>query len=271
MGSRAIRVLLAATLCTGCIAPPRALEIEPAGGSVDHAVWDRLVREHVVDGVVDYPGLCREPALRTYVSQLARARTRDGDPLRERLTLLVNGYNALVVGEVCKGGTPATLLGRYRFFWRNQVEFAGEAITLWDLEHERIRPLGDPRIHFAIVCASSSCPRLRAEAFEADTLELQLDDAARRFINDPSRNRIDVNAGVASLSKIFAWYDEDFLAVSPSVASYLSRYMDDPKAARALSRGDLELRYRPYDWSLNGPPAPASAWRDIARKPQRDL
>jgi hypothetical protein len=244
---------LAIAIGAGCIAPPRALEPDGAPGEVDHTIWDGLVREHVVDGAVDYPRLCREPALGSYLEQLARARVSEADPLERRLALLMNGYNALVVSQVCKGGSAESLFGRYRFFWRHRVALAGESLTLWDLEHERIRPLGEPRIHFAIVCASSSCPDLRSEAFAPEQLDRQLDEATRQFINDRSRNRIDPGAGVAALSKIFQWYEEDFLAEAASVARYVSRYVDDPEAARALLREEVELRYLPYDWSLNGP------------------
>ena len=250
----ALATTLLGVLATGCVAPPHGLQLDPGPLAVDHSIWDALLREHVADGVVDYPSLCRAPALRSYLDQLARAQNQAADPKGERLALLINGYNALVVSEVCKGRTPESLFGRYRFFWRNRVEIARESITLWDLEHERIRPLGEPRIHFAIVCASASCPELHNEAFTANQLEGQLDDATRRFVNDRERNHLEPAGGVASLSKIFLWYEQDFVAAAPSVASFVSGYVDDPSAAQALLLDDLVVRYLPYDWSLNGPP-----------------
>ena len=96
---------------------------------------------------------------------------------------------------------------------------------------------------------------LRPEAFEASRLDAQLEDAARRFINDPARNRI--TGTEASLSKIFSWYERDFLAVAPSVAAYVSAYVDDADAANRLRGPDARVSTLPYDWSLNGPlPAP---------------
>jgi hypothetical protein len=129
---------------------------------------------------------------------------------------------------------------------------AGEEITLWDLEHERLRPLGEPRIHFALVCASASCPKLPSEAYAPVRLGAQLDRDARAFVNDPSRNRFDAQAGEARLSAIFEWYAEDFEAAAGSVHAYVAGYVADPELARGLGAGQWRIEYQDYDWSLNG-------------------
>jgi hypothetical protein len=148
------------------------------------------------------------------------------------------------------------LLGRLRYFKLREWPLAGERISLYDLEHKVLRPLRDPRIHFAIVCASRSCPALRAEAYDAERLDFQLDDQARRFINDPSRNRYDKAAKTAHLSEIFKWFDEDFAAAG-SVQKYVARYVADPEIARGLAEETWRIEWIAYDWNLNGtPPRP---------------
>ena len=129
---------------------------------------------------------------------------------------------------------------------------AGEEITLWDLEHERIRPLGEPRVHFALVCASRSCPALASSSYEPSSLEDQLEAAALGFVNDPARNRFDREKRVAKLSRIFDWYREDFEATDGSVERYIARYLDDPELADDLAAGRYTVEYADYDWSLNG-------------------
>ena len=219
---------------------------------VDAEGWDALLRAHVQDGVVDYPAFAGSPELERFLDQV-RATSLDGATREERIAFLINAYNALAIAGIVQGGSPATLYGRYRFFWRSRWPVAGEEITLWDLEHERIRPLGEARIHFALVCASASCPKLASQAYRPETLDRQLDAATRRFVNDPSRNRFDPTQRVAHLSAIFAWYAEDFEAEAPTVAAWVARYVDDPDVARGLAAGDWRIRKLDYDWSLNGP------------------
>ena len=117
-----------------------------------------------------------------------------------------------------------------------------------------IRPLDEPRIHFAIVCASKSCPRLRGEAYIAARLDAQLDAQARQFVNDPSRNRFDKATRTAYLSEIFKWFDEDFRAAAGSMQKYVARYAADPEVAQGLAADAYRVEWIGYDWSLNGTP-----------------
>ena len=218
---------------------------------IDWSQWDTLVRAHVVRGHVDYDAIRDDPGFDATVERIATADLAGHD----RATLLaffINTYNVLAVRGILDGHSPRSNLGKLRFFYRDKYTVAGEELSLNRLEHDRIRPLGEPRIHFAIVCASASCPPLRSEAYVVDFLDRQLDDNARAFLNDPSTNRFDVEAGVAHLSKIFKWFREDFESAAGSIQSYLSEYVEDPRAAQALKDGRLDVRYLDYDWSLNG-------------------
>ena len=139
------------------------------------------------------------------------------------------------------------------------VPLFGEQVSLDHIEHELIRGpqgYGDPRIHFAVNCASIGCPALRPEAFVAEKLEQQLEEATSLFLSDRSRNRLDGNT--LRVSEIFDWYEEDFeqgWRGTDSVAQFLARYREalglpDSIAAK-LQQDDLRIRHLNYDWSLN--------------------
>ncbi|MCZ6775389.1 MAG: DUF547 domain-containing protein, partial [Ignavibacteria bacterium] len=131
------------------------------------------------------------------------------------------------------------------------ADIGGVLHTLNEIEHDIIRDqFRDPRIHFALVCAALSCPKLREEAYEGFTLNAQLEEDARRFLNDPERNQFDPEAHAVYLSKIFDWYESDFEESAGSVRSFISRYMaHDEKLL--IDSEDVDIEYLPYDWALN--------------------
>jgi len=146
-----------------------------------------------------------------------------------------------------------TWVGRYRYFIGRNYRVGGETINLYDLERSVIiADFREPRIHFAIVCASRSCPKLQSEAYAAERLEEQLERGAKEFINDPSRNRFDPERKVAHLSMIFKWYEEDFAAKAGSLLKYVKPYVTDPAVAQKLEQYTVE--FLEYDWALNGRP-----------------
>lgn len=222
-------------------------------GEVDVDAWDRLLAAHVRDGDVDYPAFCDSPDFDAYLEDLERA-SLDGAPREEQLGFLIDSYNAHAIGSILQGLRPGTLLGRYTFFLRERHPVAGEEITLFDLERERLKAFDDPRIHFAISCASASCPKLRSSAFHAADLDVRLDAAAREFVNDSTRNRFDLEAGVAELSAIFDWYRDEFEDEAGSLERYVASHVMHAETADALRAGRLKLEFLEYDWSLNGAP-----------------
>lgn len=241
----------------------------------DHRAWDALLREHVSPDGVDYRSLAAERArLDGYLAELERARGVDHWPREERLAFWMNAYNALVVARVLDsypvvGADPAhperSVLQIPGFFDELTHSVAGRTITLDQLENDVLRAgFQEPRIHFAIVCAARSCPRLRPEAYSADRLEEQLEAQARSFFGDASKNVFDVGAGRVGLSQIFRWFSEDFEGLAPKgsparrahgagVAGVLhlaARYLPTAAADRILS-GNVVVDFLPYDWSLN--------------------
>ena len=220
----------------------------------DYGPWDRVLRAHVVAGVVDYPAIARNPEFPAIVAALRRARFTRETTADERLAFWINAYNISAVASVLEGESLETLFGRIEFFRRTRHDVGGDSITLWDLEHARLRPLGEPRIHFALVCASASCPRLSSQAYVPSLLDAQLESATRAFVNDPKKNRYDPVDRVAYLSELFDFFPEDFAGDSGSVAAYVAGYVEDPEVAVGLADGGWKVRYTDYDWSLNGKP-----------------
>ena len=222
-------------------------------GSLDEAwqPWDQLLSRHVAKGYVDYTAMSREPKLARLQELIAQT---DPETLnhQEKLVFYINAYNVLAVQGILDGRSPETLFGRAGFFKLSKYQIGGESLSLYAFEHERIIPLHEPRIHFAIVCASHSCPALRSEAYNTADLEFQLDSSARQFLADSSKNQFDKRQRIAWISSIFKWFREDFERHSGNLQAYLAQYAADPEVAQLLRDGAFEVRFLDYDWSLNG-------------------
>ncbi len=218
----------------------------------DYDVLDEILARNVRNGFVDYDGIAAEPRLTEFLAQLDATRSADLVSSDTSLAFYINAYNVLAIQGILDGQSPSSWWGRRKFFQKQKFNVLGEQISLETLEHEYIIPLGEQRIHFALVCASISCPRLSSRAYRPESLNLQLHEAARRFINDPARNRFDAERQIAFVSKIFEWYEGDFSAAGGSLQRYLARFVADAAAEDALRKNEFEIRFIDYDWSLNG-------------------
>ncbi len=234
--------LLALLLLTG-----PAFATLPAPEDLDAA----LVR-NVRQGFIDYDGVRADPAFDRFVAGMGTAEEADLVDPRDRLAFLINAYNALAIQGILDGRSPATWLGRRAYFKRTAYPLLGTPTTLEALARERLAPLGEPRVHFAIVCGALACPRLASRAYDPAGIDAQLDDAARRFANDPTRNRYDVDRRIAFLSGLFADHEADFVRAAGSTQKYLAKFVADPAAAELLARDGFEVQYVPDDWDLNG-------------------
>src|SRR5215510_4983418 len=178
----------------------------PGEAAVDHSPWNALLARYVDDdGRVAYRDLqAQDRALFDgYLATLAQAQVTGMSEAEEK-AFWINAYNAIIINGVLQGYTAEHVLARKRFFSWYILPVAGEERSPDEIEHQILRKkFHDPRILFALVCASSSCPKLRREAYVPERLDQQLDEAARVFINDPMRNRID--AQQVALSPIFRW------------------------------------------------------------------
>jgi hypothetical protein len=214
--------------------------------------WARVLATDVDKlGRVNFAALATHGSdLDSYVAYIA-ATSPDGiaDPTR-RLAYLINAYNALSMYNVLESGIPEQLdfFGRVQFFRLKHVVVGGEAISLYDLETEKIRSFGDERVHFALNCMSVSCPRLPQVPFEGKTLDHQLDTAAREFFAEPRNLTIDRSRHEIWLSEILSFYKEDFLRRAPSLVDYVGRWRSDKLP------DNYEIRFFPYDWTINRQP-----------------
>jgi hypothetical protein len=229
-----------------------AMSAPMAAMAPDYELLDDLLLQNVHRGFVDYDGLNADPRFPLFVEQIGQADPTGLKTNNDRLAFYINAYNALVIKGILDGLSPESRGGRKKFFDRNRFLVLGEEISLSALETDRIIPLGDPRIHFAIVCASLSCPRLSSRAYLSADIDNQLHEIARQFINDPTRNRFDLERRIAFISMIFERYEEDFTNAGGSVQRYLARFVDDGRVQDALRLDEFELRYETYDWNLNG-------------------
>lgn len=245
-----LAILVVGFICANCRAIRRDADSRP----VSHERWDALLKKHVgPDGLVRYRDFLRDSAeLNTYLRLLESAHPSDKTWSRaEQMAYWINAYNAYTVQLILRHypvGSIKDIKGGIAFInsvWDIQfIHIQGYTYDLNNIEHNILRPIfRDARIHAAINCASYSCPPLRNEAYVAERLEAQLDDAMRRFIADSLRNRIKPDR--AEVSKIFSWFSGDFERDAGSVRAYLNRYLSTPIGAQT------PISYLDYDWSLN--------------------
>jgi len=225
----------------------------PVWAVVENTIYTDLLQRYVNDGVVDYQGFkSAEAELDQYLEILAQVdpQTLSRD---ERFTFYVNAYNAwtikLILSRYPNLQSIKELGSFLRSPWKKELaRIDGKILTLDNIEHDILRPqFKDPRVHFAVNCASKGCPPLLGEPYTGARLNQQLDGAAKAFINDPQRNRLD-NKGLY-VSKIFKWFAADF---SNDIVGFFKRYADEPMKTELERRSTVKVKYLDYDWSLNG-------------------
>lgn len=228
-----------------------------------HDSFGELLAKHVANGVVDYAGFQKDEArLDAYLAVIAKTDLAKMTA-NEKKAFWINAYNAFTIKLILNhypGIESIKDIPRGdRWNWEGWV-VGGEKQSLDAIEHEFLRPLGDPRIHFAINCASFSCPDLIAEAYRAETLDEQLDRVTRAFFASEEKGlRYGMESGFLSgenptvhVSEILFWFREDFEPDGRDRIDFLLRY--GPKSAQtfiAEHRSDLKLKKLEYDWSLN--------------------
>lgn len=222
----------------------------------NHEIWNELLKKNVsADGKVNYKGFITDSVkLGKYLKLISSNKPDEKKwSANEMKAFWINAYNAFTVKLIIMNYPVKSIkdVGA-----KMQIPFVN---TPWDikfikigeitydlnnLEHAKLRrKYGDARVHFALVCASKSCPVLWNEAYTADKLDQQLDAQAKVFINDKTRN--DISANDAKLSKIFDWYGMDFKSKGVSVVDFINRYTSTKIVAKA------KISYLEYSWSLN--------------------
>jgi hypothetical protein len=260
--------------------PGSALALGPAGAAAQafdasHAAWTALLKKHVVllrggqASQVRYAGFAADRApLKAYLDSLSAVpeATFKGWGKAAQQAFLTNAYNAFTVELILTkfpGLKSIKDLGSlFSSPWKPKwVPLLGSRLSLDDIEHGLLRARGvydEPRVHFAVNCASIGCPMLREEAFTAERLPAQLQQQTERFMADRTRNRWNAPRGRLELSKIFDWYGEDFTLGHQGIRSlkafagqHAERLADAPADRARLQSGEFDIAFLEYDWALN--------------------
>ncbi len=208
---------------------------------------DKIFKEYVRDGLVDYPALKKNRAkLDKVIKYLSKIDSLEFSDKNQELAFWINTYNILVlhsVIEVYPIKSPMDVTG----FFDQQVHSVGnKKLTLNDIENKIIRPkFNDARIHFALVCAAVGCPILIDRAFFGETLDQQLKQKSMESLNNEKNVRVDKKSKKIFVTEIFKWYKDDFTGGGKTIIDFINKYHDEQIPA------DFSINFIPYDWTLN--------------------
>jgi Protein of unknown function, DUF547 len=229
-----------------------------SGHAFDHSGFDQILATYVDDqGRVDYNGIAKDQAFKVYLDSLKSANL-DSMSRNDQLAFWLNAYNAVTIDKVIqwkpkKSVRETVIPGVWtstKFFTTRQHTVAGKSFSQDDIEHEILRKqFNDPRIHFAIICASSSCPPLPRYAYTEENVQTKLEEETRNYINSDRGTKMDSAENTLYLSKLFDWFSGDFESKSGSVMDFIKPYLD--KDALAFLARKPKIAYIHYDWSLN--------------------
>ena len=228
--------------------PPKLEEVDVVDDykpeAFNHSRWNKLLKKYVTEGGnVDYKGFKNNPTeLSVYIDDLTHNTPTEDWNRDDKLAYWINAYNALTVDLILKN-YPLESIKDIKDPWDQRLwQFGDKWYNLNDIEHQILRKMDEPRIHFAIVCASVSCPKLQNEAFTASNLEEQLTNATKEFLSDSSKNEISKDD--IKLSKIFKWFKKDF-EQDGSLIDFLNQYTTVTISESA------KKSYKNYNWDLN--------------------
>ena len=239
----------------------------------DHAAWDALLTKYVdTAGNVDYTAWKRSPedirALEGYLGSLSYAGRGIRASREATMAYWINAYNAVTVKGILREYPTSSIRNHtskafgYNIWKDLQLVVDGAGISLEDIEHKVLRKMNEPRIHFAIVCASKSCPRLLNRAYTAADLEKQLSTSTRAFFASGANFRYDAGSGKMQLSTILKWFASDFGRDQAAQLKTIAPYLPTKAAWQAANAGRVRVSHLDYDWSLNDQ---ATARRSVRR------
>jgi hypothetical protein len=210
----------------------------------NHSVWNTLVQTNVsATGEVNYEGFRQQRGqLREYIASLGAQMPEISWDKEDTLAYWMNAYNAMTVDLILRNLPLASIKDIDKPWNQRLWKLGSKWYNLDEIEHQILRKMGDPRIHFGINCASFSCPPLLNEAFSSAKVDAQLELLAVNFVNDTRRNHISEDTIV--ISKIFDWFAKDFKQ-NGSLIDFLNRYSKTPINSKARKK------YMQYDWNLN--------------------
>lgn len=234
----------------------------PTLSDVDHSLFDGLLQEYVDDqGMVDYAGWKASgsalQALDEYLAilgcvDLSKSATKSG-----QLAFWINAYNAVTIRGILSEYPTSSIRNHaakvigYNIWTDLLLIVDGRSYSLDAIEHEILRQMGEPRIHFAIVCASVSCPPLRNRAYTGDQLDEQLAANARAFFAKPRNLRLDPRTRTVYISRILEWFGTDFAETTAAQLGVIRPYFPEPEGTAWVESSRVTVEYLEYDWSLN--------------------
>jgi len=220
--------------------PPKQIKTS----TFSHSRWNKLLQQFVSENGNVYYQKIREDRfqLDIYIDHLSHNLPTEEWSKNEKLSYWINAYNALTIDLILRN-YPTKSIKNIKDPWDQRLwQFGDKWINLNDIEHKILRKMNEPRIHFAIVCASISCPKLQNEAFTANNLEEQLTNATKEFLADTSKNELSKDN--IKLSKIFKWFKKDF-EQDGSLIDFLNQYSD------VSISNSAKKNYTDYNWDLN--------------------
>ena len=205
--------------------------------------WDEHLKKFVSpNGKVDYAAWKSEQEdLDNYIADLQKNPPNESWSKNKKLAYWINAYNALTVQLILKH-YPVQSIKNIKKPWDTKCfSIEGKDLTLGEIEHKILRKMDEPRIHFAINCASGSCPKLLNKSYSEEELEVQLKAVTKDFLRDEGKNKI--AQGTWKLSKIFLWFSKDF-GSRKELIEFINNYIEMPSAKPKVT-------FMEYDWSLN--------------------
>ena len=236
------------TILTISIQPKSIAQSSNASSVIDYSIWDDLLQKHVnTKGEVDYAGFVKDKKdLNKFTDLLSKYTPKQTWTKNEKKAYLINAYNAFTIQLIVDNYPLKSIknIGEEPFeaFKTKFINFDGKMISLDDIEKGMLLSMGDPRVHFAVNCASYSCPKLDNKVYKPRDLDKQLDEATSRFINSDLNI---ITKDDVKLSKIFEWYRSDFENESQDLIKFINKY------SRIKIEPNTAIEYLDYSWELN--------------------
>jgi hypothetical protein len=217
---------------------------------IDHSVFDKLLKDNVNEkGLIDYKAFQNNKFFEEYLNQIA---TADISNLSsgEKLAFYINAYNALTIKNVLNHFPIESPMDVEGFFKEKQFKVAGMELTLDKLEYDYVLPINNVLPHFGLVCAAISCPELIRKAYTGKNVFTQLEENAKVFLNDETKNRLDKESKILYLSSIFKWFRKSFEEEYGSLIEIAKHYMNDTDK-KFLNENEVEIKFIDYNWKIN--------------------
>lgn len=232
-----------------CLAPA----VSAGGGSI-HQSFSALLAKYVSNGTVNYSQLKSDKGLSEYVQKLTASNPQSLSGNEEK-AFWINAYNAFTLQLIIDNWPVKSIrdLEGGKVWDKKWIKIGGLMYSLNQIENDILRPKGDARVHYALVCAAKGCPPLRDEAFLANSLDSQLDEQARQYVRSGPGHSYSTSSMTANVSQLYKWYAKDFGKGAKGLIEHLAKFATS-SVAKAMRNNPSawKIEYVTYDWSING-------------------